>query len=610
MRKTMEKMKEKKAITLIALVVTIAVILILAGITVGMVTSDNGVLKETKNAKTLAEIDNEKSIVERAKMLTMMRSKNGSITYEVFEPALKEEAGKMPTEVSDAMGTIEVLFTDSNRYYEIDEDGNVSEPQEVVKDEYAGDITKGGRCDGSEEKPYEISCIEDLVAFSNMTNGKGIKFENGELVKLTKVNQFEGKYVTLIKNLNFKSKYSYDDSTRTDFGDLNENGTIEDIQTELTKTDENCIGFRTIAKIGGRPFKGIFNGNHKMIQNIYMKGNGTFYSIENSTIMDFGISGQINSTGYAGGIADNINLSRIENCYSKANIIALDGVIIGAGTGGIIGTMRESTIENCYNEGSIVGESQIGGIVGGCNTKSRVISCYNKGSINSNGTQIYKGAGGIVGGICGESIIIDGCYNNGNIGGTNCGSGGIIGEMYAIGATQGEAKIVNCYNNESVINQKNRSAGGIIGFISLNSSGNLLNLNIENCYNLANVNSTQASGGMIGYALRVYETASSIISINNCYNIGKIKGNAMGEITGKTYNINQEDFKVSNSYYIEKRNNAIGQGNATETNVESKSQQYMKTNEFVELLNSNIDSTNTDWKKWKLGTNGYPTFID
>ena len=70
------------------------------------------------------------------------------------------------------------------------------------------------------------------------------------------------------------------------------------------------------------------------------------------------------------------------------------------------------------------------------------------------------------------------------------------------------------------------------------------------------------------------------------------------------------DCESSLLYYIEKRNNAVGQGNATETNVESKSQQYMKTNEFVELLNSNIDSTNTDWKKWKLGTNGYPTFID
>lgn len=433
---------------------------------------------------------------------------------------------------------------------------------------------------------------------------------NGQAVTITTNENFDNKNIILTRSLNFKSKYSYADSTRTDFGDLNENGTIEDIQTELTKTDENCIGFSSIAKSGGRPFKGIFNGNHKMIQNIYTKGSGIFYSIENSTIMDLGISGQINSTGYAGGIANNINLSRIESCYNKANITARDGANIGTGTGGIIGTMRESTVENCYNEGYIVGESQIGGIVGGCKTKSRVISCYNKGSINSNGTQVYKGTGGIVGGIYGDSVVIDGCYNNGNIGGTNCGSGGIVGEMYTAGAAQGEAKIVNCYNNESVINQKNRNAGGIIGFITLNSRGDLLNLNIENCYNLANVNSTQASGGMIGYALRVYETASIIISINNCYNIGEIKGNVMGEMFGRNYNINQEDFKVSNSYYIEKRNNAIGQGNATETNVESKSQQYMKTNEFVELLNSNIDSTNTDWKKWKLGTNGYPTFID
>ena len=225
MRKTMEKMKEKKAITLIALVVTIAVILILAGITVGMVTSDNGVLKETKNAKTLAEIDNEKSIVERAKMLTMMRSKNGSITYDVFEPALKDESGKISTDVSDAGDIIEVLFTNSNRYYEIDQDGNVSEPQEVVKDEYAGDITKGGRCDGSEEKPYEISCIEDLVVLSNMTNGKGIKLENGKAVTITSKNVFTNKYIILTKNLNFKSKYSYNDSTRTDFGNLNNNDT-------------------------------------------------------------------------------------------------------------------------------------------------------------------------------------------------------------------------------------------------------------------------------------------------------------------------------------------------------------------------------------------------
>ena len=221
MRRTIEKIKERKAITLIALVVTIVVILILAGITVGMVTSDNGILKETKNAKQQAEIDNEKSIVERAKMLAMMRSKNGAITYEIFEPALKDESGKISTDVSDAGDIIEVLFTDSNRYYEIDQDGNVSEPQEVVKDEYAGDITKGGRCDGSEEKPYEINCIEDLVVLSNIVNGNGIKFENGQLVNVKGTKSFKGEYLILTKNLNFKSKYSYADSTRTDFGNGN-----------------------------------------------------------------------------------------------------------------------------------------------------------------------------------------------------------------------------------------------------------------------------------------------------------------------------------------------------------------------------------------------------
>ena len=320
----MEKMKNKKGITLIALVVTIVIILILAGITVGMVTSDNGILKETKNAKEQAEIDNEKSIVERAKMLTMMRDKSGKITLAVFEPALKSEAGTNPTEVSDVGDTIEVLFTDTDRYYEVDKDGNVSEPQEIIKDQYAGDITKGGRCDGTEERPYEINCIEDLVAFSNMTNGTGIKFENGELVKLTKVDQFEGKYVTLIKNLNFKSKYSYDDSTRTDFGDLNENGTIEDIQTELTKTDENCIGFSSMGE-----FKGNFNGKNHMIQNIYTKKSGLFSYIENSAIINLGISGQINSSWYAGGIVRYAKSSRIEECYNKTNIVSIDSYVIG-----------------------------------------------------------------------------------------------------------------------------------------------------------------------------------------------------------------------------------------------------------------------------------------
>ena len=51
----MEKLREKQGITLIALVVTIVVLLILAGVSIAMLTGDNGVLTQAQNAKNRTE---------------------------------------------------------------------------------------------------------------------------------------------------------------------------------------------------------------------------------------------------------------------------------------------------------------------------------------------------------------------------------------------------------------------------------------------------------------------------------------------------------------------------------------------------------------------------
>ena len=382
MRRTIKKIKERKAITLIALVVTIVVILILAGITVGMVTSDNGILKETKNAKQQAEIDNEKSIVERAKMLAMMRSKNGAITYEIFEPALKDESGKISTDVSDAGDIIEVLFTNSNRYYEIDQDGNVSEPQEVQKDENAGDITKGGRCDGSEEKPYEINCIEDLVALSIMTNGGNTELNLSSTT-------FNGKSIVLKRTLNFNSKYSYEDSNSTKFGDLNQDGIVENIKTELTKKEENCVGFTPIGLIGdnkGYRFEGKFEGENNSIKNLYIKktGNaGLFGGTWNCTIKDLTVSGKITSTnGNAGGIVGK-SVGNIYNCCNKATV---QGYGYTGGIGGAVwGTAGVPLVINCKNEGNVISTNDIaGGITG--DSSGEITNCFNTGKVTGNFT--------------------------------------------------------------------------------------------------------------------------------------------------------------------------------------------------------------------------------
>ncbi len=430
----MERMRSKKGITLIALVVTIVIILILAGITVGMVTSDNGILKETKSAKEQAEIDNEKSIVERAKMLTMMRDKSGKVTLAVFEPALKDEAGKNPTEVSDVGDVIEVLFTDTDRYYEVDKDGNVSEPQEVVKDEYAGDITKGGRCDGSEKKPYEINCIEDLVALSNIVNGEGIKFENGQLVQITESDGLEGKNIILVRNLNFKSKYSYADSTRTDFGNINGDDTDgNSLITEMTTGN----GFVTIGYEYTKLFSGTFDGNGKSIDNIminnterivYNGGEGLFgVTAYDSKIINLTISGNIDGGGQrTGGIIGYARgNTQIINCESKCNIKSKSSV------GGITGHIEEtSIIINSGNTGNLEiiepTDSYVsaGGIVG--LATNYIINCYNLGNVKNNAKGVYKGAGGIAGNSKANIAYIYNCYNAGNIHGENS-EGAILG---------------------------------------------------------------------------------------------------------------------------------------------------------------------------------------
>ena len=58
---------KNKGITLIALVVTIVVLLILAGITISLVFSENGIISKSKNAKEQTEISKVREQLELAK---------------------------------------------------------------------------------------------------------------------------------------------------------------------------------------------------------------------------------------------------------------------------------------------------------------------------------------------------------------------------------------------------------------------------------------------------------------------------------------------------------------------------------------------------------------
>ena len=88
----MKVLKEKKGITLVALVITIIVLLILAGVTLSLVLGDNGVVTKADEAKTTS---NQKEIEEQVKLKVQenITAHEGEFDIEDFWDQFNEEEG-------------------------------------------------------------------------------------------------------------------------------------------------------------------------------------------------------------------------------------------------------------------------------------------------------------------------------------------------------------------------------------------------------------------------------------------------------------------------------------------------------------------------------------
>ena len=447
--------KREAGITLLALVITIIVLLILAGIIISAITGDNGIIGNAGQAKEETEIANEKEIVEKATVQAMGNNKYGNIEESELQEQLDKETDTGKTEVSDVEDEFEVVFHESNRYYTVDKDGNVDGAYEIIEDKHPGDITlgkDGETLDGSEEKPYEIWCIEDLIAFSNMVNGEGIRLENGEPKQIRSTNSFSLKYVVLKTNLNFKSKLSYQNSERTDFGDIN--GNENDGNTLMNEmTTEN--GFKPIGMVENTGFGGVFDGQNYWIKEMYIhredRGVGLFTKI------------------------DNVNSVVIKNLRISGEMAG--GIVGSRGSGGSDKTLM---IADCINYGEIEGQNFSGGIIGLAYETTKIINCCNIGKIVSKDkNEAYGGAGGIIGTSMFKVNIIN-AYNFGNVEAEK-NAGGILGYSY-----WAEKSIENCYNIGKISGD---TVGGIIGTLTLSNEL----LATQNCYYL-NTNISKGFG--------------------------------------------------------------------------------------------------------------------
>lgn len=537
-----------KGITLIALSITIIILLILAGISVGMLTGDNSIINKAGNAKMQTEIAEEKEIVNKSVVYAMGKNRMGNLEEKIFQESINSNAGENRAKVYADQNDFIVIFK-TGRAYTVNKDGEITDVNTEFKTaerklyNQLEDINIGNE----EAIPYEINCIEDLLDLSIAVNG--IKIENEKINYISQYNEFDGKYVRVNRNLNFKSELSYENSERTDYGDINRDGITETLMKELT-TGKGWLS------IGGQGetknlagFSGTFFGKDdvKEIKNLNINDTetttpkGLFGVISDSTIKDISVNSNIYcSFGNIGGIAgktrtsskieisncsysgniensstnadvggiigsiENVTTAHINNCNNYGKIKGnSDGTGVTRGTGGIIGYRNGGTtcdIINCHNYSKVEGNKKTGGIIGAGNAV-KIYNCSNEGTI-----QGISAIGGIVGY---NPSYIEKSYNKATITSTETGAGGIVGMLYS----GKEKKIYQCYNDKDATVTGTSDVGGIIGKITASTY-----TKVEQCYNLAQISGTGGTSGIVG------NISGNYTRIINCYNKGNVIG--------------------------------------------------------------------------------------
>ena len=154
-------MKKESGITLIALIVTIIILIILAGITIGTLTGDNGIIKQAQTAKTETE---RSDIEEKINVIVIDNSKEREMDKDKL---ISDFENKLPDgkEIVDSDDLIYIIYPEYS--FEVDiETGDVKQTEiDRVEDETPWELAGSG----TEEDPYLIESIEDLVAFSNIS---------------------------------------------------------------------------------------------------------------------------------------------------------------------------------------------------------------------------------------------------------------------------------------------------------------------------------------------------------------------------------------------------------------------------------------------------------
>lgn len=350
-------------------------------------------------------------------------------------------------------------------------------------------------------------------------------------------------------------------------------------------------------------FSGHFDGGGHTISNMRMDKSDTYYRC------CFGLFGFAKGGGIENVNIDGTCLIQINDCYDY------EGICIG----GIIAYGEQISISNCHSAATIettgtiaeMGSCSVGGI-GGNLWESSVAQCSFGGYIDCDAGSEYGNVtlGGIVGMVC--ECEVTGCHNNGwivnktkthiagNWGGFVAGgiAGTALGELSSISHCGNNGRVEVEIDPEVYFEEGPAYCGGILGCALYRSNIPTTDVDITDCYNVADLSANPVTG--------VYETAAggivggadtqARVDVSNCYHAGGLTADRTGGILVP----DGDSVSVTNSHFIDGCGGDNGFG-------EPQTEGFMKSAEFVSLLNADgsvfaMDTDNVN--------GGFPVFAD
>ena len=403
MKRNKEILKQNEnGITLIALVITIIVLLILAGVSIAMLTGENGILTQAQRAKQ----ETENAQAEEENLL-------GG-----YEDAIYEATGDV----------------------------------KQVDDSNPG-VLEGS---GTEEDPFVINSIEDLIVFADNVT-KGTNTYQDQYIELGLSLDFNSDKSYVNPNREDYAKYGYNGKLKEV---LNTSGFIPIGAMEGTTAELKEGGF--YGTFDGEKYK-IYN---LKIQQEKSAGENNhvlsgMFSVNNGIIQNVCIENGNNSTTMSGGkyLSEGLlvasNYGEISNCYTTGNV-STSKTDDGCNVGGLVGS-NSGTIKECYNEANVnvkysCRENRIGGIVGANEGTGIIENVYNVGNINSQvfAEQIKENENTcLIAGIVGRNMgSINNSYSRGKVSDTN-NANIYKTTIDGVAAMYGGGTVDNCYYLEN-----------------------------------------------------------------------------------------------------------------------------------------------------------------